>query len=383
VTVLIAPDSYKGALSASRAAAIMRDAIIAQDAAARCILLPQADGGEGSVEALLAAGCGVARELRGRTLIDEDRPLSVLDLGKGEWLIEAASCIGWEMTRGRQGAANIVDSAPLGELLLRIATDARRVHVALGGTASSDGGVGLAEALGAELHFASHRPAEVFERLTAVRGVSWKRPFDADVLVWADVRTPLLGPKGAVATFGAQKGLAPTDVPRADAAMAHWASVLRRDVRAVPVDSAGGGAAGGLGYALAALFDAPLLSGADEIRARTKVAQALHTADVLLTGEGRVDDQTAQGKVLRGMAQEAARAGVAVLVLAGRVEGDAVLLARELGVDRIVEVSPKEWSVERCVREAEQRLFDVVAALTRAGLPRRAAGGKGIGSGPS
>jgi glycerate kinase len=383
VTILLAPDSYKGALSASRAAAIMRDAIIAQDAAARCILLPQADGGEGSVEALLAAGRGVARELRGRTLTDGDQPLRVLDLGEGEWLIEAASCIGWEMTRGRLGAANIVDSAPLGELLLRVAADARRIHVALGGTASSDGGIGLAEALGAELRFASDRPGEVFARLAAVRGVAWKRPFDADVVVWADVRTPLIGPKGAVYTFGAQKGLAAADFLRADAAMEHWAEVLRRDVRAVPVDSVGAGAAGGLGFALATLFDAPLRSGADEIRARSNVAEALRAADVLLTGEGRVDEQTTLGKVLRGLTREAARAGVPVLVLAGRVEGDAALLARELGVDRIVEVSPKEWPEERCLREAEQRLHDVVAALTRAGLPRRAAAGEGDGSGLS
>lgn len=360
MNVLVAPDSFKGSLPAYRAAEIIVDMVARLAPAARCVSLPQADGGEGTVDAIFRAQGG---RLHLTTVHDPlGRPVQArwLQLPDGGALVESATCIGHPLLLEHERDPRLLRSDGLGMLLRELADRGyHSVSCGLGGTATNDAGYGMAVALGARIQFPDHAPRSVREALASVRALEMP-DWPGDITVLADVRNPLVGPHGATAVYGPQKGIPEWDIREWDQAIAHFAAVACRDVRAVDSTASGMGAAGGLGFALACLTGARLVSGAAYVRQHSGCDAAIAHADLVITGEGRIDAQSTQGKVLDGIRDAAAAHGVPVFAFCGEVVGDAAALARELGLSAIFPIAPRGMTTAAAMHEADRLLADAV-----------------------
>jgi glycerate kinase len=339
--VLVAPDKFRGSLSAQQAA----DAIAAgaQDAAAalgvdldvRC--QPVADGGEGIVAAALAAGYRPHPVTVSGPLGDPVE--AAIALGGGSdapnrsvvAVVELATASGLALLPGGRGdvtTALAASSRGTGELV-RAALDAGagRVVLGIGGSASTDGGTGLAAALGVRFLDADGqdlppggRALGTLDRVdTSVRD---PRLDTVEVVVASDVDNPLTGPRGAAAVFGPQKGAGPAEVELLDDGLRRLADVLRRDTGADVETAPGAGAAGGVGAGAMALLGARLVPGIDLVLDLVGFDAAVAGTDLVVTGEGSFDDQSLGGKAPVGVARRAAAHGVPVVVLAGQVDLD-------------------------------------------------------------
>jgi glycerate kinase len=335
IRVVIAPDKFKGSLTAVEAADAI--ALGVRDALpdAEITKCPVADGGEGTLDVLAAAGARIVR-LTVRGPLDEAVKASyaVLD---GTAYVESARACGIEFVEPGPATALGAHTWGVGELLAdALMHGAERLVLTVGGTASTDGGAGMLSALGAGVldafgapvglgggtlsRVASTELTPVRERLDGVR-----------VAVATDVTNPLLGPDGAAAVFGPQKGAGPAEVAVLDRALERWAHALQvggaPDVTRVPGAGAGGGVAAGAIAGLGARVE----SGFDLIAGLTGVDEALDGADLVITGEGSLDEQSLHGKAPAGIAARARPRGIPLLVLAGRIRLDAAGLA-SLGV---------------------------------------------------
>jgi glycerate kinase len=319
-TVVVAPDSFKGSLDARSAAAALRDGWLEVRPSDDVRLHPQADGGEGTLDAVEAAVPGARRVSAGDVAGPDGRPTpgEWLELPDGTAVVELAQMSGLPLmaTLDALGAS----TRGLGQVL-RAATEsgARRLLVGLGGSASTDGGAGaLAElglvATGGSLTAGGGALAGIRDLDSS--GVLTAPPFGVQLLT--DVAAPLTGPTGAAAVFGPQKGASPAEVVELDAALTHFAELGGGDPH-LP----GTGAAGGTGYGLATFWDAGIVSGADHLAELTGLPAAIAGADLVLTGEGRFDSQSLGGKVVGQLIARADAAGTRVAVVAGSVAASA------------------------------------------------------------
>ncbi len=347
--VIVAPDKFRDALDADAAAAAMVAGVRVALPGTEVVTCPLADGGEGT-------GYLLARVLRA-----DERTATVDDpLGRPRraswWLcpddrtgiIEMAAASGLALLAPSERNALRTSSSGTGQLLAA-ALDAGCEHILLcvGGSATVDGGAGCLVGLGWEL--IDHAGATIVEPVSGgmLQRVAELRPpaaaMHADIEILCDVDNPLLGVRGGAPVFGPQKGADSAGVRELERGLAHWADVLERclgvDVRAL----AGGGAAGGLPAGLAAALGARIVPGLDEVARRVGFPEQLANCDLCLTGEGRLDGQTAGGKVVAGVARLAAERGVPVLALVGAVglkAGQTIEdLARAVGVERIVVIT--------------------------------------------
>ena len=321
--VLVAPDKFKGSLRADEVAAAIARGLATRGMDAE--LCPIADGGDGTVDAAVASGFA-RRPLSatGPTGLPVDTAWARSGVTA---VVELADVCG--LVRLPDGVLRPEDATTLGlGEVLRAALDdgARRVVIGLGGSASTDGAAGLAQALGVVLRTADGdalpsgigggRLAEVAE--VDLAGLAL--PDGLAVEVACDVDNPLLGPSGAAAVYGPQKGADPAAVARLDAALASWARVLGAATGTTGrEDEPGAGAAGGVGYGVLTLLDARLRPGFDLVAELLGFDDRLAGADLVVTGEGRLDAQTLNGKGPAGVAARAAAAGIPVLALAGSV----------------------------------------------------------------
>lgn len=322
--VVIAPDSFKDSLGAPGVADAIAAGVRSVWPDADIVCCPMADGGEGTVESVLAAAGGEWRQSHVEGPRGE--PVSAAwgwIAAERTAIIEMATASGLMLLSREQRDATVTSSIGTGELI-RAALDAgaQRIVLGIGGSATNDGGTGLLSALGVRFldkndqdlppggsalaKLASIDCSAVDARLKNVR-----------LEVAADVDNPLCGPRGASQVFGPQKGASPEQVHALDAALAHYADVaaaaLGHDVR----DFAGCGAAGGIGFAMKAFFDARFRPGVDVVAELTHLDQAIQGADLVITGEGRMDEQTLSGKTPMGVAKAAAKRRVPVLAIAG------------------------------------------------------------------
>ncbi len=322
--VLCAPNAFKGTLTAEAAAAAL--AAGAGDAGALARAVPMADGGDGTLDTLLA-GSPSARVDRLRVC----GPLGGRLIARLGWIdpttavVELAEAAGLRRLRDRLEPLRA--SSRGGGDLIRQALDggARRVLVGIGGSACTDGGAGLLAALGARLLDASGRPVRdgggaLLELDRADLSGLDPRLRRCRIEVAADVASPLLGARGAAAVFGPQKGATGAEVTRLEAGLRRLAEVLERDAQVGPGlrDLAGAGAAGGSGYGLA-VAGATLLPGASLVAAAVGLDQAIGSSDLVITGEGRLDLQTGAGKAPLEVARRSARLGVTCVAVAGEV----------------------------------------------------------------
>jgi glycerate 2-kinase len=348
VRVVAAPDSFKGSIGAAGAAAAIAAGWRQVRPGDEVIELPLADGGEGTL-AVLAAAVPASRlhsaDVRGPGT--ERLSAAWLEIPGNGAVIELAVAAG--LPQLTELIPLDAHSYGVGELIaLALAAGAREIVVALGGSACTDGGTGALAALGARFLDADGRELPLgggaLARLAAVDLRGLQPPPAGGVSCLTDVRAPLLGPGGAAAVFGPQKGAGPADIVALDAGLARLAGLLGGDP-----DAPGAGAAGGCGYGLAAAWGARLLPGAAEIAAIAGLPQALATADLVITGEGRYDATSLGGKVVGAVC--AAATGVPVAIVAGQLaapppEGvDAVELAALAGSAQAAIAEPGRWLV--------------------------------------
>jgi glycerate kinase len=345
VRVVVAPDKFKGSLGAADVAAALAAGVRDVLPDAECVLVPMADGGDGTVAAFLAGGARARRLTVSGPL---GAPVEAEYAHDGALaVIEMAAASGLALPGPRD--ARRATTRGTGELLRdALAGGATRIVLGIGGSATTDGGAGALAALGARFLDASGtelgpepealaRLSRVdlsgFDpRLLAVGAGAVDRVRALDLAIACDVDNPLLGPHGAAAVYGPQKRANPDDVAFLDGVLARLADALAaaggRELRDLP----GAGAAGGLGWALASVCGARLERGVVLVAAARGLAQALRGADLCLTGEGRIDAQTLHGKVVDGVAELARGAGVPVIAFGGSVDPAAEPALRTRGV---------------------------------------------------
>jgi glycerate kinase len=350
VRVLVAPDSFKGSATAASVAAAVRDGWLLARPGDEVALLPLADGGEGTMSTLAAVLPRPALHTVQVTGVTGPREAAWLLTEDGTALVELAVASGLPLLAAPDPMG--ADTLGFGELLGAAARhpDVRRVVAAVGGSASTDGGTGALTALGARFLDAGGRAVVPgggsLVTVTRVDLSALAPPPPGGVEVLVDVDAPLLGDRGAAAQFGPQKGADPHQVQLLEAGLAHLAGLLGGDPAA-----RGAGAAGGTAYGLATCWGARLVPGSDRIASLVGLADAVAGADVVVTGEGRLDAQSFRGKVV-GAVVAAAAERVPVLGCVGQVGGgrdrltDCIELVEVAGSLHAALADPLRWARE-------------------------------------
>lgn len=335
--VVVAPDSYKESLGAAEVAEAIAQGVRLAAPAAEILSIPMADGGEGSLDAVLAATHGERRHAMVHDANGKPCEAAWGWLGEGTAFIEMAEAAGLERIPAAERRPLQASTYGVGQLVLQaLDAGASRIVLGLGGSATTDGGAGLFQALGGHLldaeggelqagggalhHLSKIDTSNLDGRLASVR-------FEIAV----DVDNPLCGERGAAAIFGPQKGASPEDVQLLDKALAHFAAVCRHTTGRDEANTPGTGAAGGLGFLIKSFFQAEFKPGVELIAGLAGLDEALQGASVVFTGEGRMDRQTLLGKTPAGVARHGRRQGATVIALAGSL-GEGYEALYDIGV---------------------------------------------------
>ncbi len=337
--VIVAPQSFKGSADAVAVAAAIGRGVRRAWPDAHIEEVPLADGGEGTVHALVRATKGTLRTARVHDPLLREIDAEWGLLGDGTTaVVEMAAASGLPLLRADERDPRITSTLGTGELILAAATSgAHRLVVGIGGSATNDGGAGMARAFGyrfldREGHDLSEGGAPL-AHLARIDGQTDPRLVRVRIDVACDVRNPLLGPQGASAVYGPQKGASPEVVHELDAALGRYADVVERFVGRPIRDVPGAGAAGGLGAGLLAFLDARLVSGAELVLGAVGFAKRIVGADLVITGEGRIDRQSGFGKLTGAVVDAAHRANVPVAAVAGSLgRGHEVLTLERIEV---------------------------------------------------
>jgi glycerate kinase len=326
--IVIAPDSFKESLSSSGVAQAIADGIKMVAPDATLVLMPMADGGEGTVEAIAGSTGAPLQKLETVNALGEPITAAWIMLHDGTAVIEMASAAGLEQIAEDKRDVRRASTYGLGQLVLAaLDQGARRIVLGLGGSATNDAGAGLLCALGIRLLDKANKPLEqgpaALYELAAIdlSGLD-PRVAKTEWLIASDVNNPLCGDHGASAIFGPQKGASADDVRFLDAALSHFADLTAQatghDVR----DQPGAGAAGGLGFAALAYLNAVFKPGVEVVAEYAGLDEHIQKADLVITGEGRLDAQTLRGKTIAGIAALTQKHQVPLIALAGSLHED-------------------------------------------------------------
>ena len=322
---LIAPDKFKGTLSARQVCEILAEAVREHDSDAQLDLVPIADGGEGTAE-LVALQLGAERQSM-RTLDALGRPITAdYFIHQNEAFIDMSAASGlWRISPPERRP---LDSNTFGTgLIVRHLWELgiQKISIGLGGSATVDAGIGLASAVGYSFLDQKDNPVQLtpahFAEIEQV--VSSDLSGLPDVIGLADVETRLLGREGAIHVFGPQKGLRPEEVESLDRELAHLVDRVERSLGSNYSETLRSGAAGGFGYGILTFLRGKLVSGFGEVAERLRLPERIAAADVVITGEGKLDYQSLQGKGPFGAAEIAHRANKPIWVIAGAIEDEA------------------------------------------------------------
>jgi glycerate kinase len=378
--IVIAPDSFKESLSALQVAAAIEAGMREVWPDAEYLKLPVADGGEGTVQAMIDATGGkrVEHAVTGPLGEPVDAFYGLIE-GGGEGLlavIEMAAASGLESVPPARRDPMSATSRGTGELI-RLALDAgaRRFVLGVGGSATNDGGAGMLQALGVRLLDADGRElgpggAELarLDRIDASRLDARVR--DSAFQIACDVSNPLVGPQGASAVFGPQKGATPAMVAQLDANLGRYAEVIRRDLGREVADMPGAGAGGGIAAAMVVFLDGRLRPGVEIVCEAVGLDAAVRDADLVVTGEGRIDGQTVQGKTPMGVARAARAHGKPVIAIGGSLATDAGAV-HEHGIEAVFAAVRRPCSIEEALAAGAENLRlaarNVAAALRLGG----------------
>jgi glycerate kinase len=365
--IVVAPDKFKGSLPAAEVAAAVAAGLRAARGDAEIVTMPVADGGEGTVDAAVAAGFERVPVTAAGPAGD---PVRASYARRGEVaVVELAGVCGLARLPAGRPAPLTASSFGAGEVL-RAALDAgaRRIIFGVGGSASTDGGAGLLQALGARVLNARGEPlgreaggrrlaggadldAVAALDLTGLHPALRAPSRGVELTLAADVINPLTGPDGAAQVYGPQKGASPAEIARLDAGLRRWAAVVAAAAGKDWSQAPGAGAAGGVGFAALAVLGARLRPGIEVVLELTGLESLLAAADLVITGEGSLDAQSLAGKAPVGVARAAARHGVPVVAVAGRNTLTADELAAA-GITAVYPLTDLEPDSARCHAEA-------------------------------
>ena len=372
LTILLCPNAFKGSLTAPEAARAMSEGVArirsVQANGTRWELetrsVPLADGGDGTLETLVSATGGTltAEQVTGPLGTPVMAQWGRLGGAQSDTaIIEMAQASGLRLLTAEQRDPLHATTFGVGQLMRRaVEAGCRHLLVGIGGSATNDGGAGMAQALGAYLLDADGRELPFggasLRRLAHIDLRGFLLPPDVRVTVACDVDNPLCGAEGAAFVYGPQKGATPEQAAELDAALSHFGRVLHSQLGADVAERPGAGAAGGLGAGLMAFCDAELRSGIDMVMEATGFEAALDQAALVLTGEGRLDSQTGRGKVIAGVIKRAKAAGVPVIALAGALEEGAEDALRPEGLTAALCILSGPLAVEEAMQQSYRLL---------------------------
>ncbi len=371
--IVIAPDSFKGNLTAMQVAQAIEQGVRRVLPKADCEIVPMADGGEGTVQSLVDATGGrfVHRGVTGPAGAKVNARYGILKDGVTA-VIEMAEASGLPLVKGAERNPLRTTTFGTGELIVdAMKRGARRIIVGIGGSATNDGGAGMAQALGVVfsddhgLAISGHVAGGMLSRIAQINvsGVH-KRLAQTEIIVACDVDNPLCGPKGAAHVFGPQKGATPAMVKTLDANLRYFGDLIKKQMGVDVRNLKGAGAAGGLGGGLVAFCNAELQSGVDIVIGATGLRGKLRQADLVITGEGRVDFQTAFGKTPAGVARAAQQFGVPVVAIGGGLGDDARGVFAH-GIDALASAIARDMPLEEALAHARTYIANAAERAMR------------------
>lgn len=367
-TFVLAPDSFKESMSAEQACQAMQRGVLQVFPDACCIAVPMADGCEGTVEALLRSldGQGITCMVTGPLVTQQvSTYFAIVDYGRTA-VLEMAKANGIHLLAAEQRNPMLTSTYGTGEMI-RQALDlgVSKIIIGLGGSVTNDGGAGMAQALGVQFFNSTGEAIQVCgDNLDQINQIDISqldaRLKNTEILIASDVNNPLCGPNGASAIFGPQKGATPEMVQQLDLNLNHYANLVEANLGISIKNVAGSGAAGGLGFGLMAFAGAKLQSGVELIIEQSRLAEKIAQADYVLTGEGKIDSQTALGKTPFGVAQVAQQFNKPVLAFAGLM-GEGIESLFDAGFTQIVGINPPDCSLEEALKNGEVNLEKAVS----------------------
>lgn len=342
-TWMLMPDSFKGTMSSAEVCRCMSTQILRHIPDAEILSIPVADGGEGSVDCFLQAMGGQKIETEVYGPFRNWMAAHYGIVAQNTAVIEMAACAGLPLVEGCQDPEKMTTFG-VGQLMLdAVKRGCKKLIVGLGGSCTNDGGAGAAAACGAKFYDAEGQDfvpvGGTLCRIARVDLSGLQTQLDGiEIIAMCDIDNPLCGPQGAAAVFGPQKGADSAMVVRLDEGLRHLAEVVRRDTGCDAMNEPGAGAAGGMGYGMLACFGAKLQMGIETVLDTVSFETLARRADIILTGEGRMDGQSLRGKVVMGIARRAKPLGVPVVAVVGDI-GDDVAPAYEQGVTGIFSIN--------------------------------------------
>ncbi len=374
--IVVAPDSFKGSLTAVEVSDAIEQGIREIFPETEIVKIPMADGGDGTVQCLVNATEGeILREkvtdpLGGEVLasygILGDKKTSVIEMAEASGLTLVPKNRRNPLITTTYGTGQVIKAA--------LDQGCRKMIIGIGGSATNDGGAGMVQALGAklldkdgeEIGFGGGELKKVFRIDTKYLD---NRLSETEVLIASDVSNPLCGPKGATRVYGPQKGATPEMIKELNESLAYFAEIIKRDLNKDVKDIPGAGAAGGLGAGLIAFLDAELKPGIEIIIEIVKLEQAIKDADLVITGEGKIDSQTIYGKAPIGVAKIAKKYSIPVIAVAAIISDDADIV-HQYGINTLIKISeppislaePKPKKVQlikRCIKQFLERNKEV------------------------
>ncbi len=374
MNVVIAPDKFKGSLTNAQVIEAIKAGLADSVPGSRTHEVVASDGGDGFLASIRRYVPGVV-EMMGETVDSLGRPMQgtyLIDSGNQTAFVELADASG--LVNLTEEERNPLMTSTLGtglQLKDAVSQGARNIYVGLGGSATNDGGIGMASALGYEfldrqgdalqpraIHLKSLDRIDVSNVMAGWRETAF--------VAINDVNNPLTGPEGASAVYGPQKGADAAMVAELDRGLQHLEAIVRRDLGKKEGATPGAGAAGGAGYGLRVFCDAAFLSGIDFILSLSGIEPLLERGDIdcIITGEGKIDDQTAYGKLVSGIANAGRRHGVPVMAVCGQLALDK-RSPDELGLSRVVEIHEEGRPVEETMARAAELVSRATATLVR------------------
>lgn len=370
-TIIIAMDSFKGSATSKELGVWLAEGIKRVVPDQQINVLPIADGGEGTLASLVEARQGrlITTEVLGPLGNTTAASYGMLD--KETAVIEMAEASGITLTQQNEEDALTATTYGVGQLLLHaIDQGAKKLYIGIGGSATTDGGAGMAQALGAKLldHDGQDiKPGAVgLKDLTTIQvDAIDPRLKEVDIQILSDVNNPLIGENGASAVYGPQKGIPADRIKEVDHWLENYANVLNKDLGIAIAEVPGAGAAGGLGGGLLAFTEAHMAQGIDQILEILRFDELLDSAQLVITGEGRIDNQSINGKAPIGIAKKAKAHRVPVVVVVGARDAD-LSKVYEAGVDLVLSTIPRPMSLEEAMKDVKENTILTGETVMRA-----------------
>ena len=369
--IVVAPDSFKGSLSSTKIAEAIEKGIQKIDPSITVLKVPVADGGEGTVEALVCATQGsiIPVTVTGPLLNKVEAFYGISGDGQTAF-IEMAAASGLALLNRNEYNAMQATSYGTGELVLHALNQGcRNIIIGLGGSATNDGGAGLLQALGLKLLDHNHSElafggGSLGDLFTFDLSHFDSRINETNFILACDVENPLCGPKGASAIFGPQKGASPSEVLQLDKYLRQFADLIERDFGKQVAEIPGAGAAGGMGAGLMAFLDARIVKGIDLIIEVSGLEASIADADCVITGEGMIDHQTAFGKTPLGIAKLAKKHGIPVIGIAGALGQDLEQLYA-MGFTSLFAIADRPMTLDESMLGAKQLIEKLAVNIVR------------------